>query len=200
MPVDRSSRIAGARAASASRPDRRIRPIDRIRDREVFRRFRTSGSRARRGPLTVVALERLDSASAGLAFAMPRRVGSAVARNRLRRQLRAAASRARTPPGASGRRGYLVIVRPGAVGQPSPISDDRWPARSSRPPAEPLAECPGCAAPSSRSGVGAIVTCTVQPRPRRRLRPGFDHGEWRNARPVPGRCLDPRSLLDRSIW
>jgi len=67
----------------------------------------------------VVALERLDSSSAGLAFAVPRRVGPAVVRNRLRRQLRAAASelerRHELPVGW-----FLVIVSPGAVGQPYP--------------------------------------------------------------------------------
>ena len=53
---------------------------------------------------------------AGLAFAIPKRVGPAVVRNRLRRQLRAAAREIdREQPVEAG--WYLVVVHPGARGE-----------------------------------------------------------------------------------
>jgi ribonuclease P protein component len=110
----RSSRIAAARAVSAWRPERRIESIDRIRDRAILRRFRTVGVRARRGPLTVVALERPDGGVPGMAYAVPRRVGSAVVRNRVRRRLRAAATELERD-GVVPTAWYLVIVAPGAA-------------------------------------------------------------------------------------
>jgi len=79
----------------------------RVRDRATFAEFR-GGVRRRRGPLTVVRLPPRDGAAAPprVAFAIGRRVGSAVTRNRVRRRLRAAlASHASLlTPGAA----YLV--------------------------------------------------------------------------------------------
>jgi ribonuclease P protein component len=90
--------------------------IGRVRHRATFAALRQHGSRARSGPLTVT---RADPAVAGtrvglacVAFAIPRRVGSAVVRNKVRRRLRAIFSDGgpdRVPDGA-----YLVAVRPGA--------------------------------------------------------------------------------------
>ena len=111
MPAETSSRTDVARAASAWRPEPTDDPIDRIRDRDVFRRFRAEGTRARRGPLTVAVLPRPDGPAA-LAFAISRRVGNAVARNRLRRQLRAAAGELERND-ALVPAWYLVIVHPG---------------------------------------------------------------------------------------
>lgn len=57
----------------------------------MFETLRTSGRRIRRGPLTVtyVALDRHEDGPA-VAFAIGRRFGPAVQRNRARRRLRAA--------------------------------------------------------------------------------------------------------------
>jgi ribonuclease P protein component len=89
--------------------------IERIQGRATFRAFGPSARRVRRGPLTVVVAERDGAGAAGLAFAVPRRVGGAVVRNRLRRQLRAAAREIdREHPVLPA--WYLVVVHPGAAG------------------------------------------------------------------------------------
>ena len=89
--------------------------IDRVSGREAFRRFRADGVRGRSGSLTVVVVSLDDVERPSVAFALSRSVGSAVVRNRLRRQLRVAANelfeRGELPPSA-----YLVIVHPSAVG------------------------------------------------------------------------------------
>lgn len=63
-----------------------------------------------------MASARSPGESAGLAFAIPKQVGPAVVRNRLRRQLRAAAREIdleqSVAPGW-----YLVVVHPGARGE-----------------------------------------------------------------------------------
>lgn len=91
--------------------------IDRISGREAFRRFQGSSQRARSGPLKVVYVPGNDLVGPAVAFAISRKVGPAVVRNRIRRQLREAArdlsSMGELP---SGR--YLVIVSPGANGSP----------------------------------------------------------------------------------
>jgi ribonuclease P protein component len=88
--------------------------IERIQGRATFRRFGSSARRVRRGPITLVIAERDAGDAAGLAFAISRRVGGAVVRNRLRRQLRAIARdidhRSPVPPAW-----YLVVVHPGAA-------------------------------------------------------------------------------------
>jgi ribonuclease P protein component len=89
--------------------------IERIQGRATFRAFGPSARRVRRGPLTLVVAERAGAGAAGLAFAVPRRVGGAVVRNRIRRQLRAAAreiDQVRPVRPAW----YLVVVHPGAAG------------------------------------------------------------------------------------
>jgi ribonuclease P protein component len=92
------------------------RTIDRISERDVFRRFRGSRDRARSGPLHVVRMDRIDSDRPAIAFAVSRRVGSAVVRNRVRRQLRHVA-RAAVDSGDLGVGWYLVIVAPDAADQ-----------------------------------------------------------------------------------
>jgi ribonuclease P protein component len=89
--------------------------LERITRRGVFRAFAPPAPRHRSGPLTLVVAERDDGDGAGLAMAVSRKVGTAVVRNRLRRQIRAAAAEldAERPL----RRGwYLVIVHPRARG------------------------------------------------------------------------------------
>jgi ribonuclease P protein component len=90
--------------------------IGRVRHRSTFADLRARGVRARSGPLTVTFAPG-DPAAGGprvlVAFAVPRRVGKAVVRNRLRRRLRvifAEADGDRAGPGA-----YLVSVRPEAT-------------------------------------------------------------------------------------
>ncbi len=89
--------------------------IDRIRSRETFSALRRSGRRGRSGSVTVTYLEQGSWSRPQLAFAISRKVGNAVVRNRLRRQLRASSSRLGelAPVGA-----YLVSTGPGSAGLP----------------------------------------------------------------------------------
>jgi ribonuclease P protein component len=85
--------------------------IWRIQDRATFEALRRSHSRVRRGPVTVTYATG-DTPPPRVAYAVGKRVGKAVVRNRLRRRLRAAvASVAGLQPGA-----YLVAADPGATG------------------------------------------------------------------------------------
>lgn len=89
-----------------------VRLIWRVRDRATFRAL-ARAPRCRRGPVTVraVAGPRADDPPR-VAYAVGRSVGSAVARNRLRRRLRAAvhAERCGLARGAA----YLVAASPDA--------------------------------------------------------------------------------------
>src|SRR5947209_4495366 len=58
--------------------------IWRIRDRATFRELRVNGRRARRGPLTVTFVVRATDDPPQVAFAVGRKVGGAVVRNKLR--------------------------------------------------------------------------------------------------------------------
>jgi ribonuclease P protein component len=94
--------------------------IGRVRHRATFTDLRRRGTRASSGPLTVTFAGEAPPpgdpppsvpALARVAFAVPRRVGKAVVRNRVRRRLRAIFAEAdpdQAPAGA-----YLVAVRPG---------------------------------------------------------------------------------------
>ena len=88
--------------------------IERIHGRATFRRFGPGARRFRRRPLTLVVADR-DGGPAAFAYAVSRRVGPAVVRNRLRRQLRAAAVEidADQPVRPAW---YLVVVHPSARG------------------------------------------------------------------------------------
>lgn len=86
----------------------------RIRDRTTFVELRRRGRRGRAGPVQVTWLP--DPAAPGpprAAFAVGRKVGGAVVRNRLRRRLRhvLAEQSATMGPGA-----YLVAAGPAAAG------------------------------------------------------------------------------------
>jgi ribonuclease P protein component len=63
--------------------------IGRIRSRRSFEAVRHGSSRGRSGPVTVSYLEQPSWSRPQVAYAISRRVGSAVVRNRLRRRLRA---------------------------------------------------------------------------------------------------------------
>jgi ribonuclease P protein component len=85
--------------------------LGRVRDQRTFRALRRSGRRGRSGPITVTAL--VDTApddGARMAFAVGRRVGPAVVRNRVRRRLRAIARDLDLAPGV-----YLVSAAPEAA-------------------------------------------------------------------------------------
>src|SRR5579862_1355733 len=81
--------------------------IWRVRGQDTFRRLR-GAPRVRRGPLTVAWLADGDGPPR-VAFAVGRKVGGAVVRNRVRRRLRALARTSALPAGA-----WLVGVGPGA--------------------------------------------------------------------------------------
>ena len=66
--------------------------IWRVRDRSTFLALRQSGRRVRRGPITVTFLPGDPTAPPRVAYAVGRRVGGAVVRNRIRRRLRAVVS------------------------------------------------------------------------------------------------------------
>jgi ribonuclease P protein component len=82
--------------------------IWRVRDRSTFAALR-GAERVRRGPLTVSWLDDGQAPPPRLAFAVNRKVGSAVTRNRLRRRLRELARRSCLAPGV-----WFVSVGPGA--------------------------------------------------------------------------------------
>ena len=85
----------------------------RIRDRATFEALRRSGRRVRRGPVTVTYTAAGTAPEPRVAYAIGRRVGTAVVRNRLRRRLRAATATVQgLAPGA-----YLVAAGPDAAGQ-----------------------------------------------------------------------------------
>ncbi len=75
--------------------------IDSVRDRATFRRLRSQGNRGRSGPIRAIYLPH-DGPSVEVAFAIGRKFGSAVHRNRARRRIQAAL------------RDETVIVAPGA--------------------------------------------------------------------------------------
>lgn len=83
----------------------------RIRDRTTFSALRRDGHRSRRGPITVTFLPGDPTTPPRVAYAIGTRVGSAAARNRLRRRLRALVATAELEPGA-----YLIAAGPAASG------------------------------------------------------------------------------------
>lgn len=87
--------------------------IGSVGDRATFEALARDGRRGRRGPVTVTYLPAGDGVR--VAYAVGRRVGPAVVRNRVRRRLREAVrsldrASGGLPPGA-----YLVSVRPAAA-------------------------------------------------------------------------------------
>jgi ribonuclease P protein component len=107
--------------------------IWRVRDRATFEALRRQGRRVRRGPVTVVHVPaeqlpvvgptahgaRRPQSHVRAAFAVSRKVGHAVVRNRLRRRLRAIVhelERGAVDDGTTGLApgAYLLTVRPEA--------------------------------------------------------------------------------------
>jgi ribonuclease P protein component len=104
----------------AQGPAQAVGLIWRIRDRRTFDALRRSGRRVRAGALSVTYLAPAEGQGSEdpsrFAFAIPRRVGSAVERNRIRRRLRAALGElARRHPSPIAPGAYLVVVRPEAL-------------------------------------------------------------------------------------
>jgi ribonuclease P protein component len=86
----------------------------RLQDRAAFAELRRNGRRRRCGPLDVVWVDGPATRPPRVAFAISRRVGPAVVRNRVRRRLRAvAAEMAATGGLAPG--DYLVAAAPAAA-------------------------------------------------------------------------------------
>ena len=86
--------------------------IWRIRDRRGFLRLQQEGRRTRAGVLWCTYVTDPTVEPPQVAYALGRALGPAVARNRLRRQLRAALRDRRLPPGL-----YLIGAQPTAVSQ-----------------------------------------------------------------------------------
>lgn len=85
----------------------------RVRARSEFAALAQRGERSRRRSVRVTYLApeaALAASTVGVAFAIPRSVGSAVVRNRIRRRLRAALGELDCPPGT-----YLVSATPAAA-------------------------------------------------------------------------------------
>jgi ribonuclease P protein component len=79
-----------------------------VRGRDSFAALSRQGRRVREGPLTVI--HRADATAPRVAFAVGRKVGPAVVRNRLRRRLRALWRQA-DPVGGD----YLILAAPAAA-------------------------------------------------------------------------------------
>jgi ribonuclease P protein component len=105
-PGDRSS-------AAAEGPRTALGLIGRVGDRATFDALRREGRRARRGPVTVVHLP--GPGDVRVAYAIGRKVGPAVVRNRLRRRLRAAVRELDRSAGGLAPGAYLVALRPQAA-------------------------------------------------------------------------------------
>lgn len=107
-----ASHSVGAPPQGPPAPVRLILPI---RDRATFIALRRSRRRVRRGSLTVSWVPGEEAAPARIAYAIGRKSGTAVVRNRVRRRLRAAARECR---GHLGPGAYLVGASADAVALP----------------------------------------------------------------------------------
>ena len=89
--------------------------IWRLSEPAAFGRLQATRHRARSGPLWVAWSAPVDpSVPPRVAYAVGRRVGGAVVRNRVRRRLRAIVAEAAPPPGD-----YLIGVTPAGADLPS---------------------------------------------------------------------------------
>lgn len=107
---EHSRRSGGAQGPPRQGPLQTVGLIWRIRDRDAFARLSTQGRRVGSGVLWCTFLLDEQAIPPRVAFAIGRAFGSAVARNRLRRRLRALLAGAQLPPGW-----YLVGARPTAA-------------------------------------------------------------------------------------
>jgi ribonuclease P protein component len=110
-----AGRPSSAKGPAAQGPSQAQRLIWRIRDRATFDAL-TSARRRRRGPISMTFLPGDPSIPPRVAYAVGKRVGPAVVRNRVRRRLRAAtlAHRSELQPGG----GYLFGAAPAAGAAP----------------------------------------------------------------------------------
>jgi ribonuclease P protein component len=86
--------------------------VSRIQSQRTFDQFRTSGTGGSSGPLRVKFVRQNSWSKAEVAYALGKKLGGAVVRNRLRRRLRAIVTTEgiELSPGA-----YLVSAGPGAT-------------------------------------------------------------------------------------
>ena len=84
----------------------------RLRRREEFRRALRDGKRARDALLSITAVRlELPDADSRYGFAIPKRVGGAVVRNRIKRRLRAIVGKSDHPQGWD----YVIYAFPAAA-------------------------------------------------------------------------------------
>lgn len=84
----------------------------RLRRREEFRRALRDGKRARDALLSITAVRsELPDADSRYGFAIPKRVGGAVVRNRIKRRLRAIVGKSDHPKGWD----YVIYAFPAAA-------------------------------------------------------------------------------------
>jgi ribonuclease P protein component len=110
-PVAPGEGTPAALGVTAPRPEGRNGSlVGPVRSRRTFEELRRSSSRGRSGPLAVSVVMEPTWSEVKFAYAVNRRVGNAVKRNRLKRRLRAIVSEqaAHLPAGA-----YLVHAGPG---------------------------------------------------------------------------------------
>ena len=115
-------RGAGERAGpdSPTEPRRELPPAgDRLRTAADFRRVFREGKAVSSPHLVVHTAKRPDGGAGRYGLVVPRKVGGAVARNRLRRQIRAAIQLA---GGVRDGVDAVFVVKPGAVLQVSSLS------------------------------------------------------------------------------
>jgi ribonuclease P protein component len=121
-PAGPSSRIGAVRAVSGSRPEFGRHVVERLGSRAQFAFLRAHGTTVREGQLRIVAVRPPEVAgtaasgagSSAVAYAISRRVGTAVRRNRARRRLREI-FRAAHAAGSLPCGWYLVTVFPSAT-------------------------------------------------------------------------------------
>lgn len=91
-PNGHPSRPGDRQSAAQERATPSVGLIWQVRDRASFGALRSAGRRVRRGPITLTWLPSDSGVPPRVAYAVSRKVGSAVVRNRIRRRLRAVIS------------------------------------------------------------------------------------------------------------
>ena len=107
-----SRRPGDPEVAAAQRSPSPVGLIWRIRDGRTFTALQRDGQRFRRGPITVTFVSGPPDEPPRVAYAVGRRIGGAVVRNRLRRRLRAIVAEMATTLRSGA---YLITAAPPAV-------------------------------------------------------------------------------------
>ena len=112
-PGEGKAPAVGVSSGGPAAPPRETR-LGTVRSRKTFEALRSTPNRGRSGPVSVSFLGKPSCSEVELAFSIPRRVGNAVVRNRLRRRLKAIMGDQvhSLPPGA-----YVVHAAPGSAQQ-----------------------------------------------------------------------------------